>query len=118
MRASRRGAVLLGCLAAAASAAPVFFDNLAPRLDVNGAIIDAHDGPYQRFSPGGLYYYFAVAYGSCVEPTRYGCDQTVDKCGFQVGELTFVGCMCPYRLSSAARSLPTASIRCGFHQAH
>ena len=58
------------------------FDNNAPRLDVTGTIMDAHDGRVQFYN--GLYYLYAVEYGLCVEPYPTGCVQTSDKCGFRL----------------------------------
>jgi len=52
----------------------VTIDNRLPRLDINGVIIDAHDGSVQQFVPGGLYYMHAMQYGLCQEPPNYGCD--------------------------------------------
>ena len=52
----------------------VTIDNRLPRLDVNGMIIDTHDGSVQQFVPGGLYYMHAMQYGLCEEPPNYGCD--------------------------------------------
>jgi hypothetical protein len=34
-------------------------------LDVDGAIMDAHDGTIQQFEPEGPYYMHAVSYGLC-----------------------------------------------------
>ena len=62
----------------------VTIDNLKPRLDVNGVIIDAHDGSVQQYGGKGLFYMHAVQYGLCAEPAKYGCDQTPDHCGFRV----------------------------------
>lgn len=76
--------VVLACVLAAAWGRQVTFNNNAPRLDVNGQIIDAHDGSIQQFTPGGSYYMHAMQYGLCKEPTRYGCDQTADHCGFHL----------------------------------
>ena len=56
------------------NAALVTIDNRLPRLDVNGMIVDAHDGSVQQFVPGGLYYMHAMQYGLCEEPPNYGCD--------------------------------------------
>lgn len=70
-------------LATAAAAAPVFFNNLAPRLDSTGAIIDGHDSSIRKYGPTGPYYMHTVAYGLCQEPPRYGCDQTSVHCGFE-----------------------------------
>ena len=62
----------------------VTIDNLKPRLDVNGVIIDAHDGSVQQFGGRGLFYMHAVQYGLCAEPANYGCDVTPNHCGFHV----------------------------------
>eukprot|EP01120_Amphizonella_sp_Union-15-10_P005527 TRINITY_DN1640_c0_g2_i1.p1 TRINITY_DN1640_c0_g2~~TRINITY_DN1640_c0_g2_i1.p1 ORF type:complete len:372 (-),score=59.67 TRINITY_DN1640_c0_g2_i1:190-1305(-) len=62
----------------------VTIDNLKPRYDIHGQIIDAHDGSIQKFSKDGLYYVHAMQYGLCKEPTRYGCDMTPERCGFQL----------------------------------
>jgi hypothetical protein len=56
------------------NALTVTIDNRIPKLDVNGNIIDAHDGSVQQFEPGGLYYMHAMQYGLCREPPNYGCD--------------------------------------------
>jgi hypothetical protein len=58
----------------------VTIDNRLPRLDVDGAIIDAHDGSVQQFVPGGLYYMHAMQYGLCEEPPNYGCDGVSHNC--------------------------------------
>jgi hyaluronoglucosaminidase len=58
----------------------VNIDNTKPRLDINGNIINAHDGSYKKF--GDYYYYHAAEYGLCREPPKYGCDLTPDRCGF------------------------------------
>jgi len=62
----------------------VTINNMAPRVDVNGNIIDAHDGTVQKFTIGNssLYYMHAMQYGLCEEPANLGCDQTPDHCGF------------------------------------
>jgi hypothetical protein len=52
----------------------VTINNLTPRLDVNGAIVDAHDGSIQQFQSDGLYYIHGMQYGLCEEPPNYGCD--------------------------------------------
>ncbi|CAF0743942.1 unnamed protein product [Adineta steineri] len=64
----------------------VTINNLKPRLDVNGVIIDAHDGSIQQFEKNGLYYMHAMQYGLCEEPPNYGCDGAgmPSKCGFQM----------------------------------
>ena len=62
----------------------VTIDNRLPRLDVNGVIIDAHDGSVQQFVPGGLYYMHAMQYGLCEEPSNYGCDGVSQSCVLQI----------------------------------
>lgn len=52
----------------------VTIDNRQPRYDINGTIIDAHDGSIQQFERNGLYYMHAMQYGLCQEPPNYGCD--------------------------------------------
>lgn len=70
-------------LASSASAVPTTINNLVPRLDNKGAIMDSHDFSL-RLYPDGYYYMTSVAYGGCTEPANLGCDQTSDHCGFQV----------------------------------
>ena len=66
-----------------ALATATFINNLAPRLDVNGQIMDSHDFSIHKY-PGMLgYTMVSIAYGTCMEPANQGCDQTGDKCGFQ-----------------------------------
>eukprot|EP00045_Choanoeca_perplexa_P018429 m.291442 g.291442 ORF g.291442 m.291442 type:complete len:378 (-) comp17816_c0_seq6:185-1318(-) len=58
-------------------------DNTQPRTDQSGNIIDAHDGTIVQWKPQGLYYYYAVAYGPCLD-TGAPCDrcnQTKDQTG-------------------------------------
>ena len=45
------------------------FSNVAARRDVNGVIMDAHDGSYRQFDVNGskLWYYYAMGYGLCTE---------------------------------------------------
>jgi hypothetical protein len=73
---------LLFALVSGAAAATTI-NNLAPRLDVNGVIVDAHDGSVQMFGGKPPFYMHAVQYGLCHEPANYGCDSTPDRCGFQ-----------------------------------
>merc|ERR1712070_86815 len=49
------------------------FNNLAPRLDSTGQIMDAHDHQIRRI-PQGPYVLYGLEYGSYQEPVRYGCD--------------------------------------------
>jgi hypothetical protein len=62
------------------NAVQVTIDNRVPRLDVNGKIVDAHDGSIQQFEAGGLYYMHAMQYGLCQEPPNYGCDGVSHRC--------------------------------------
>jgi hypothetical protein len=58
------------------------FSNVAPRRDVTGKIMDAHDGSYRQFPASGtkLWYYYAMGYGLCTEnnrsATHNGCGTT------------------------------------------
>ena len=74
-------ALLLARLASSASA--TFIDNLKPRLDSSGAIMDSHDFSIHKAPGSSMYTMFSIAYGECMEPKGQGCDQTADKCGFQ-----------------------------------
>ena len=105
--------VIIAAVIASAAAVPVTFTNTGPRYDYvrwerlwggsieftnrlrpqQGKIMDAHDGT--TIYSEGYYWYAAAAYGSCVEPTRYGCDQTADHCGFQD-----VSCTCTCYLAT------------------
>lgn len=77
--------LLAGLVALAAAAIrTVTINNLAPRLDSSGVIIDAHDGSIQQFGNKPPFYMHAVQYGLCQEPANYGCDQTPDHCGFRL----------------------------------
>ena len=60
-------------------AVQVTINNLKPRLDARGVIIDAHDGSIQQFEKNGLYYMHAMQYGLCEEPPKYGCDGVSDS---------------------------------------
>ena len=74
---------IAGILLSTTSATPatVRISNLEPKRDVNGDIVNGHDGTYRFFD--GHWYYHAAEYGLCREPPRYGCDSGHDhKCGF------------------------------------
>ena len=43
----------------------VTISNVSPRFNVTGQIMDAHDGSYSQWSPGGAWYYYAMGYGLC-----------------------------------------------------
>jgi hypothetical protein len=75
---------LLATHVSACLAATVNISNVAPRLDTNGQIVDAHDGSVQRFIGHDGYWMHAVQYGLCEEPAKYGCDQTSEHCGFRL----------------------------------
>jgi hypothetical protein len=63
---------------------PVTINNMAPRLDNTGAIMDSHDFSLHKYPGDPSHYYMtSIAYGTCKEPTGQGCDQTKDHCGFQ-----------------------------------
>jgi beta-xylosidase len=63
------------------SSRTVRISNTAPKLDVHGNIVNAHDGTYRQHQ--GVYYYHGAEYGLCHEPARMGCDQAPDHCGFK-----------------------------------
>ena len=82
-------AAALAALASAATAATI--SNVLPRRSTDGAIMDAHSGPIQRWlEPDGshAYYWFASSYGDCAEPPQNesGCTPwppPPDGCGFR-----------------------------------
>lgn len=69
-------------LIACAMVGATFINNLEPRLDVTGSIMDAHDFSLHKY-PGLGYVLTAISYGDCKEPANLGCDKTPDHCGFQ-----------------------------------
>ena len=71
-------------LALAALGVATYVDNLVPRRDVDGLILDSHDFSLHKYPGREGYFMFSVAYGGCREPANMGCDQTADKCGFQL----------------------------------
>jgi hypothetical protein len=63
----------------------VVIDNVNPRRDINGNIMDVHDGTIQHWN--GQYYYYGASYGLCKEPanTQNGCaDVGIGNCGFRL----------------------------------
>ena len=50
-----------------AAGARVTLDNTRPRRTVDGVLMDAHDGNVMQWTPGGLYYLYAMGYGNCTE---------------------------------------------------
>lgn len=76
-------AAAIAAAAACVVCTPTTINNLVPRLDNKGNIMDSHDFSLYLY-PDGYFYLTSVAYGGCTEPANLGCDQTPDKCGFQV----------------------------------
>jgi hypothetical protein len=70
--------VLGATLASHVSALLVNFSNVAPRLDSQGHIMNAHDGTTRRYEPGGRFYYHAMSYPSCNETGKIdGCTSCI-----------------------------------------
>ena len=67
-------------------ATAVTLHNNVPRVDVNGHILDSHDGTLVQWDQGGLYYWYAMAYGDCAEVPNDGCAGMwgPPHCGFQL----------------------------------
>ena len=63
----------------------VTISNVLPRLDVDGKLMDIHDGNVIQYEKGGLYYYYGVGYGQCHPPFDYGCAgfYLLKDCGFR-----------------------------------
>lgn len=57
---------------------PVTISNVEYRRNVTGEIMDAHDGSYNQWSPGGPWYYYAMGYGNC----QQGQDLCNGHCGY------------------------------------
>ena len=74
---------LVSLLLAAHPARATFIDNLVPRRDTTGAIMDSHDFSIHKFPGTTGYTMVSISYGECVEPAGHGCDSTPDHCGFQ-----------------------------------
>ena len=79
--AAASAAVLL--LAALPPARATFIDNLVPRRDSTGAIMDSHDFSIHKYPGTSGYTMVSIGYGLCEEPKGLGCDSTPDHCGFQ-----------------------------------
>jgi len=43
----------------------VRISNIQHRTNITGDIMDAHDGSYNQWTPGGPWYYYAMGYGTC-----------------------------------------------------
>ena len=74
---------LAALLLAAHPARATFIDNLVPRRDTMGAIMDSHDFSIHKYPGTAGYTMVSIGYGECVEPAGHGCDSTPDHCGFQ-----------------------------------
>ena len=46
-------------------AVPVNISNIHYRYNTSGIVMDAHDGSYNRWTPDGPWYYYAMGYGKC-----------------------------------------------------
>jgi hypothetical protein len=72
-------------LAAAVRSHTVTIDNLSPRLDANGSIVNAHDGTIRWLD--GAWWVHAASYGAggCRDPPHTGCERVPGRvpCGFQ-----------------------------------
>ena len=109
----------LAAIAPTAAAAPTFISNIDPRRDVNGALMDAHDGSTIQFEAGGDYYWHAMGYGRCIENGK----QADGHCG-QLSNNT-VGVWSSPTLASGTWTLrssfaPSASgwPKCLYYRAH
>jgi hypothetical protein len=60
---------LVVLLLAAHSARATFIDNLVPRRDMTGAIMDSHDFSIHKYPGTTGYTMVSIGYGECVEPT-------------------------------------------------
>ena len=109
----------LAAMARTAAATPTFISNIDPRRDVNGALMDAHDGSTIQFEAGGDYYWHAMGYGRCIENGK----QADGHCG-QLSNNT-VGVWSSPTLASGTWTLrssfaPSASgwPKCLYYRAH
>ena len=73
-----------------AAGARVTLDNTRPRRTVDGVLMDAHDGNVMQWTPGGLYYLYAMGYGNCTEKDGWippfqcpGIYKPFGACGFR-----------------------------------
>ena len=60
------------------TAKQVNISNTEHRYNVTGDIMDAHDGSYNQWTPGGDWYYYAMGYGTC----KQGQDMCHTPCGY------------------------------------
>ena len=85
MPTAARGSVLFLLLPRLATAKRVTISNTAPRLSVNGDIVNAHDGTIRWFD--GAWWMHAAEYGECWDPPHQGCEMSGPtrnaSCGFE-----------------------------------
>eukprot|EP01065_Artemidia_motanka_P047959 TRINITY_DN7614_c2_g1_i1.p1 TRINITY_DN7614_c2_g1~~TRINITY_DN7614_c2_g1_i1.p1 ORF type:complete len:361 (+),score=85.77 TRINITY_DN7614_c2_g1_i1:68-1150(+) len=74
-----------------AAGAVVTVSNVVPKRDVNGSLMDVHDGNIMQWSPGGLYYWYGMGYGGCQHKKGIlppvdcpGIYRPFGGCGFQL----------------------------------
>ena len=80
-----RRLLLAAALCGVTACVPQDLSNVVPRRDVNGAILDAHDGNVVYDEVGQQWLYFAAGYGACREPDGLnGCADWTNgtSCGF------------------------------------
>ena len=72
------------------TATAVYIDNTSPRFDVNGRLMDIHDGNLVQWEAGGRYYWYGIGYRNCTleriyMPPQYcvGVFQPFGGCGFR-----------------------------------
>ena len=58
-------AALLGTQTQRCAAVAVNISNIHYRMNTSGSVMDAHDGSYNRWTPDGPWYYYAMGYGTC-----------------------------------------------------
>lgn len=58
-------AALLGTQPQRCAAVAVNISNIHYRMNTSGSVMDAHDGSYNRWTPDGPWYYYAMGYGTC-----------------------------------------------------
>ena len=56
---------LLAAMLGTTASVKVNISNINYRHNTTGQVMDAHDGSYNRWSPSGPWYYYAMGYGTC-----------------------------------------------------
>lgn len=89
--------VLFALLLNLSSAKLVNISNTQPRRDVNGVLMDIHDGNIVQWQQGGPYYFYGMGYQNCTETTGLippidcpGIYQPFGGCGFREDHLVNV----------------------------